>query len=206
MAAGKPIPIILGDDGGKMSKRHGSTSVGAYRENGFLPEALFNYLTRVGWACGDMEHFTAEEAIAVFGLDGVAKTGAKWDMDKLTWLNQQWIMGLSPETLAERALPYFEAIGVQTDDFSNAGASLDHGPGPCQDGCLSSSMSPSWERPQRRTTSPPTTAMTTCLGRGRDQEVPQGRDRTAADGTRRHARGRARVDRGGPRAAREGLR
>ena len=110
------LPIILGDDGGKMSKRHGSTSVGAYRENGFLPEALFNYLTRVGWACGDMEHFTAEEAIAVFGLDGVAKTGAKWDMDKLTWLNQQWIMGLSPETLAERALPYFEAIGVQTDD------------------------------------------------------------------------------------------
>ena len=68
------LPIILGDDGGKMSKRHGSTSVGAYRENGFLPEALFNYLTRVGWACGDMEHFTAEEAIAA-RLAGEASPG-----------------------------------------------------------------------------------------------------------------------------------
>ena len=110
------LPIILGDDGGKMSKRHGTTSVGAYRESGFLPEALFNYLTRVGWACGDMEHFTAAEAIAVFGLDGVSKTGAKWDMDKLTWLNQQWIMGLEPSDLAERAVPYFEAAGIQTDE------------------------------------------------------------------------------------------
>jgi len=110
------LPIILGNDGGKMSKRHGDTSVGAYREKGFLPEALFNYLTRLGWACGDMEHFTADEAIAAFGLDGVSKAGAKWDMDKLSWLNQQWIIGLDTATLAERSLPYFEAAGVTTDD------------------------------------------------------------------------------------------
>jgi len=110
------LPIILGNDGGKMSKRHGDTSVGAYRDKGFLPEALFNYLNRVGWGKDDMEHFSREESIAAFGLDGVAKAGAKWDMDKLTWLNQQWMMGLSTEALAERALPYFEAAGVQTDD------------------------------------------------------------------------------------------
>ena len=86
------LPIILGKDGGKMSKRHGDTSVGAYRDKGFLPEAMFNYLTRLGWACGDMEQFTAEEAIAAFSLGGVAKAGAKWDMDKLSWLNQQRII------------------------------------------------------------------------------------------------------------------
>jgi len=110
------LPIILGNDGGKMSKRHGDTSVGAYREKGFVPEALFNYLTRLGWACGDMEQFTAEEAIAAFGLDGVAKAGAKWDMDKLSWLNQQWIIGMDTATLAERARPYFETAGVTVDD------------------------------------------------------------------------------------------
>ena len=109
------LPIILGDDGGKMSKRHGDTSVGAYRDNGFLPEALFNYLTRLGWACGDMEHFSADEAIAVFGLDGVAKAGAKWDKDKLGWLNQQWIIGMDTAELAERAAPYFEQAGVTVD-------------------------------------------------------------------------------------------
>jgi len=110
------LPIILGNDGGKMSKRHGDTSVGAYREKGFLPEALFNYLTRLGWACGDMEHFSADEAVAAFGLDGVSKAGAKWDMDKLSWLNQQWIIGMDTAVLAERSVPYFEAAGVQTDD------------------------------------------------------------------------------------------
>ncbi len=110
------LPIILGNDGGKMSKRHGDTSVGAYRDKGFLPEALFNYLNRLGWAHGDMEHFSKEEALAVFGLDGVAKAGAKWDMDKLSWMNQQWLMGLSTGELAERALVFFEAAGVATDD------------------------------------------------------------------------------------------
>jgi len=99
-----------------MSKRHGPTSLGAYRDAGFLPEALLNYLNRVGWASGDMEHFTKEESIAAFGLDGVAKAGAKWDMAKLLWLNQQWLMGLPLAELTERARPYFEAAGIQTDD------------------------------------------------------------------------------------------
>ena len=110
------LPIILGNDGGKMSKRHGDTSVGAYREKGFLPEALFNYLNRVGWAKGDMEHFSKAEALEAFSLDGVAKAGAKWDMDKLLWMNQKWMMGLSPNELAERARPYFEAASVPIDD------------------------------------------------------------------------------------------
>jgi glutamyl-tRNA synthetase len=110
------LPIILGDDGGKMSKRHGPTSLGAYRDAGFLPEALFNYLNRVGWAHGDMEHFTKDEAIAAFGLDGVAKSGAKWDIDKLTWLNHQWMMNMPVAALAERARPFFEAAAVPIDD------------------------------------------------------------------------------------------
>ena len=110
------LPIILGNDGGKMSKRHGDTSVGAYRDKGFLPEALFNYLTRLGWASGDMEQFTADEAVAAFGLGGVAKAGAKWDMDKLSWLNQQWIIAMDTATLTERTKPYFESAGVAVDD------------------------------------------------------------------------------------------
>jgi glutamyl-tRNA synthetase len=109
------LPIILGNDGGKMSKRHGDTSVGAYRDQGFLPEALFNYLNRLGWASGDMEQFSKDEAIAAFGMDGVAKAGAKWDMDKLLWMNQQWMMGLPTEELAERSRPYFETADVQLD-------------------------------------------------------------------------------------------
>ena len=110
------LPIILGNDGGKMSKRHGDTSVGAYRDKGFVPEALFNYLNRVGWAHGDMEHFTKAEALEVFGLDGVAKAGAKWDMDKLTWMNQQWQMGMPVAELARRSLPFFDAAHIEPDE------------------------------------------------------------------------------------------
>ena len=113
------LPIILGDDGGKMSASR-LNERGRLPREWLPPEALFNYLTRVGWACGDMEHFTAEEAIAVFGLDGVAKTGAG-DMDKLTWLNQQ-DRGSEPRDFSRACAPYFEAIGVQTDDRLQAAA------------------------------------------------------------------------------------
>jgi glutamyl-tRNA synthetase len=78
------LPMILGEDGSRMSKRHGATSVGEYRKEGFLAEALINYLTRLGWAHGDMEAFTTDESTAVFTFGGVNKTGAKWDRVKLT--------------------------------------------------------------------------------------------------------------------------
>lgn len=109
------VPMILGDDGKRLSKRHGATAVGLYREMGIVKEALFNYLTRLGWACGDMEIFTPEEVLAVFKLSQINKAGAKWDMQKLLWVNQQWIMRLEREDLAERARPFMVEKGVQID-------------------------------------------------------------------------------------------
>ncbi|MFT5686732.1 MAG: glutamyl-tRNA synthetase [Myxococcota bacterium] len=111
------LPMILGqDDGKRLSKRHGATSVGEYRKLGFLSEALINYLTRLGWAHGDMEAFSTEESTAVFSLEAVNKTGARWDMEKLTWLNQHWMKQLSADALADRARPFFEALGLTVDD------------------------------------------------------------------------------------------
>lgn len=110
------VPMILGDDGKRLSKRHGATAVGLYREMGIVKEALFNYLTRLGWACGDMEIFTPEEVIEVFKLSQINKAGAKWDMQKLRWVNQQWIMRLDLEDLAERARPFMKEKEVIIDE------------------------------------------------------------------------------------------
>lgn len=100
------VPMILGDDGKRLSKRHGATAVGLYQEMGILKEALFNYLTRLGWACGDMEIFTPSEVIEVFELSQINKAGAKWDMQKLLWCNQQWMMRLDIHDLVNRARPF----------------------------------------------------------------------------------------------------
>lgn len=106
------VPMILGDDGKRLSKRHGATAVGMYRDQGYLPEGLFNYLARLGWACGDLELFTPEEMVSVFDFSQINRAGAKWDMDKLGWCNQQWIMRLELDDLAERCKPFFSAAGI----------------------------------------------------------------------------------------------
>lgn len=107
------VPMILGDDGKRLSKRHGATAVGLYREMGIVKEALFNYLTRLGWACGDMEIFTPQEVIDVFELSQINKAGAKWDMQKLLWCNQQWMMRLSSEVLLDRARPFIDQHSLE---------------------------------------------------------------------------------------------
>lgn len=100
------IPLIHGADGAKLSKRHGAVGVGAYRDElGILPEALFNYLLRLGWGHGDQEEFTREEAIALFGLDGVGKGPARFDMKKLLNMNGHHIRNASDARLAELAYP-----------------------------------------------------------------------------------------------------
>ncbi len=109
------MPLILGPDGSKLSKRHGATSVAGYREMGILPEALINYLTRLGWAHGDMEIFTKAEAVEVFSLEGVGKSPGKWDMDKLLWVNAQWMKRLAPERVAEALRPHLLARGLQVE-------------------------------------------------------------------------------------------
>jgi len=114
------LPMILGQDGARLSKRHAATSVGDYQDKGFLPEALINYLTRLGWAHGDMEEFSTEDSIAVFTLGAVNKTGAKWDMDKLTWLNQQWIKKLPVAQIAAALQPHLDRAGIVADDRLHA--------------------------------------------------------------------------------------
>src|SRR6185503_15893684 len=85
------IPLIHGPDGAKLSKRHGALGIEAYREMGFLPEAMFNYLLRLGWAHGDDEIISREQAIGWFDVDGVGKSPARFDMAKLTSLNAHYI-------------------------------------------------------------------------------------------------------------------
>ena len=86
------VPMILGPDGAKLSKRHGAVSVLQYREEGYLPEALLNYLVRLGWSHGDQEVFTLEEMAQLFDIKDVNKSASAFNPDKLLWLNQQHMM------------------------------------------------------------------------------------------------------------------
>ncbi len=94
------LPMILGSDGAKLSKRHGAVNVLEYREEGFLPDALLNYLVRLGWAHGDQEIFTREEMIRLFDIAGVNASASRFDGEKLRWLNQQYLKSADPAGLA----------------------------------------------------------------------------------------------------------
>jgi glutamyl-tRNA synthetase len=112
------IPMILGPDRKRLSKRHGATSVLAFRDEGFLPEAMVNYFARLGWAHGDQEVFTRDELIRLFDLRQVGATPAIFDRTKLEWLNQVWMkrMAEDPKTredLAARFSPYLLPLGVR---------------------------------------------------------------------------------------------
>ncbi|MDH5747847.1 MAG: glutamate--tRNA ligase [Rhodospirillales bacterium] len=102
------IPLIHGADGAKLSKRHGALGVEAYREMGFLPEALCNYLVRLGWSHGDDEIFSREQAVEWFDLDGVGKAAARFDMDKLTNLNGNYIRKAEDGRLSGLIIPILE--------------------------------------------------------------------------------------------------
>jgi glutamyl-tRNA synthetase len=93
------LPMILGPDGAKLSKRHGAVSVLQYRDEGFLPEAVLNYLARLGWSHGDQEFFTVEDMVRLFDIADVNKSAATFDVAKLTWLNQQHMMRSAPRRM-----------------------------------------------------------------------------------------------------------
>ncbi|MFZ9036362.1 MAG: glutamate--tRNA ligase [Francisellaceae bacterium] len=95
------IPMILGDDGQKLSKRHGAVSVMQYRDEGYIPEALINYLVRLGWSHGDQEVFTIDEMIAYFDLSDVNASASAFNTEKLNWLNQHYMRHLPAETVAD---------------------------------------------------------------------------------------------------------
>ncbi|MBU0672540.1 MAG: glutamate--tRNA ligase [Candidatus Margulisbacteria bacterium] len=106
------IPMILGKDKARLSKRHGATSVIAYSDIGYLPEAVLNYIARLGWAHGDQEIFSREELIEKFSLKGVSKSSAIFDTDKLNWLNGKYIREILPERLIDLCEPLLiEAYG-----------------------------------------------------------------------------------------------
>jgi len=111
------VPMILGADKARLSKRHGATSVMAYQEMGFLPEALVNYLVRLGWSHGDQEIFSMEELVRFFSLEAVGKSAAVFNPDKLLWLNQHYIMAYSLERLVELVRPFWERQGFDTSDL-----------------------------------------------------------------------------------------
>jgi glutamyl-tRNA synthetase len=105
------LPMILGPDGQKLSKRHGAVSVLQYDEDGFLPEALFNYLARLGWSHGDDEKFSREQLVEWFDLGHVNRAPAQYNLDKLLWLNGEYMKEADDARLAALAAPRIEARG-----------------------------------------------------------------------------------------------
>jgi glutamyl-tRNA synthetase len=110
------VPMILGPDRSKLSKRHGATSVMAYKDMGYLPEAFVNYLVRLGWSHGDQEIFSVSELIDLFDIDVISKSAAVFDTEKLLWLNQHYIKECDTKRLAAEARPFFEKLGFNASD------------------------------------------------------------------------------------------
>jgi glutamyl-tRNA synthetase len=113
------VPMVLGNDRARLSKRHGAMSVTAYRDMGFLPEALINYLVRLGWSHGDQEFFTRDELIEVFDLENIGKSASVFDLDKLQAVNAEHIMAASPQDLVAPLKPFMEKAGIEieADDY-----------------------------------------------------------------------------------------
>ena len=126
-ALGAPLPefghcpIILGDDGLKLSKRRGAVSVTAYEDAGYLPEAMLNYLARLGWSHGDDELFTREQMVAWFDGSHLAKSPAQWDPAKLAWVNAQYIKQADDARLALLVQAQLKVRGVHAEDAEHLG-------------------------------------------------------------------------------------
>ena len=115
------LPMILGSDGAKLSKRHGAVDIRDYREQGFLPEAVLNYLVRLGWSHGDQEVFSREEMIRLFDIQDVNVSASRFNPEKLAWLNQQYIM----KRAASELIPHLESQLKRLGLDPNKGPSLE---------------------------------------------------------------------------------
>jgi glutamyl-tRNA synthetase len=105
------VPMILGQDGERLSKRHGAVSVLQYRDDGFLPEAMVNYLARLGWSHGDEEIFSREQLVAWFDLEHISASPARFNPEKLAWLNAHYLRRIDEEGLAALAEPFLRDLG-----------------------------------------------------------------------------------------------
>jgi len=110
------VPVILGDDGQKLSKRRGAVSVTAYEENGFLPEAMLNYLARLGWSHGDEELFTREQLVSWFDGSHLSKSPAQWDAAKLAWVNAHYLKTIDERRLAALVVGQFARRGINVTE------------------------------------------------------------------------------------------
>ncbi len=109
------VPMILGDDGKRLSKRHGAVGVMQYKADGYLPEALINYLVRLSWSHGDQEIFSREEMIELFDAVDINTSASAFNTEKLQWLNQHYIKSKAPEVLAEALQDYIKTAGYTVD-------------------------------------------------------------------------------------------
>jgi glutamyl-tRNA synthetase len=110
------VPMILGPDGTKLSKRHGAVSVLQFEEQGYLPDALLNYLVRLGWSHGDQEVFSRQEMIAAFDIHDVNKAASAFNPEKLLWLNQQHMMRAAPAALVPHLRAQLRRLGCDSED------------------------------------------------------------------------------------------
>ena len=110
------VPMILGEDGARLSKRHGAVSVMSYRDDGYLPEALLNYLVRLGWSHGDQEIFSLDEMIQLFDISDVNKAASSFNTDKLLWLNQHYIKTSKAAHIAQHLSWYMGQLGIDPTD------------------------------------------------------------------------------------------
>ncbi len=112
------VPMILGPDGAKLSKRHGAVSVLEYQEQGYLPQALLNYLVRLGWSHGDQEFFTIPEMIAAFDVRDINKGASALNPDKMLWLNQQHLVKTDPKEIVPHLQWQLQRLGIESNDLA----------------------------------------------------------------------------------------
>jgi glutamyl-tRNA synthetase len=117
--------MILGEDGKRLSKRHGAVGVMEYYAAGYLPEALLNYLVRLGWSHGDQEIFTLQEMIDYFSLDGLNKSAASFNTDKLNWVNQQYLMSSPLDRIVQLVKQRLDLLELDYDDNFDFAAVVD---------------------------------------------------------------------------------
>jgi glutamyl-tRNA synthetase len=109
------LPLILGQDRARLSKRHGATSITAYQEMGYLPHALVNYLARLGWSYGDQEIFSQEELIEKFSLEGAGRSAGIFNPEKLLWLNAHYLKEGDPSYIARQLIPFLRRQGIEAE-------------------------------------------------------------------------------------------
>ena len=119
------VPMILGEDGKRLSKRHGAVGVMQYRDEGFLPEALLNYLVRLGWSHGDQEIFSRDDLLELFRIEDVNRAASTFNPEKLLWINHETIKSLSGAELFKKSAWHFQQASIQVNDKALAADALD---------------------------------------------------------------------------------